>query len=73
MMMTIVPGNEGVSGFVSNEGDQITEENIQSYIAIGLQYRISKITSKYNGFETEKYIYGGITTSKLLLNKPFKA
>ena len=31
MMMKIAPVDEGVSNFVSNVGDQITEANIQSY------------------------------------------
>ena len=43
MMMKIEPGNEGVSNFVSNEGGQITEANIQSYFYIGLQYFLAQV------------------------------
>ena len=59
MMTKSAPGNEFVSDFVINEGEQITEANLQSSFEIGLQYRISTITAKWNGCETEKYIYGG--------------
>ena len=40
MMVDIVPGNECVSDFVSNELVQITEANIQSSFDTGLQYVI---------------------------------
>ena len=37
MMIESAPGNEGVSGFLRNEGGHITEENLQLYFGIGLQ------------------------------------
>ena len=42
IMMTSAPGNEGVSDFVSNEGYQINETNIQSSLDIGLQYVLTQ-------------------------------
>ena len=42
MMITSVPGNRGVSGFVSNEGVHINKTNIQSSFDIGLQYVLTK-------------------------------
>ena len=43
MMMTSAPGNEGVSDFMSNEGGQIKQKNIQLSFHIGLQYVLTQV------------------------------
>ena len=65
MMMTIAPGNEGVTNFVINKGGQINETNIQSYLDIGLQYVITQAEYMF----PMKYSTWSVTTWRKKLNQ----